>query len=191
MLFEPAAEPGIAGVVGSLAGPSGIVISLAGPSGGSLAGPSGGYLAGPSGSLCSRPGDRLSPSVLWQQSHLGGAVARAVVGSRSLPSPPAPSRSSSRSSSSSSYGGIRLPLGCDLVVEPVEVLGGGAVDVEPPVTDEVLLLEEGAVGAEEGVLGQAAAPVPGADVEGLALGLGVPVVTAVNLPVAHKGALRG
>ena len=33
-------------------------------------------------------------------------------------------------------------------------LGGGAVDVEPPVTDEIVLVEEGAVGTEEAVLGQ-------------------------------------
>ena len=33
-------------------------------------------------------------------------------------------------------------------------LGGGAVEVEPPVADEVVLVEEGAVGTEEAVLGQ-------------------------------------
>ena len=33
----------------------------------------------------------------------------------------------------------------------VWLLYQGAVDVEPPVTDEVLLVEEGSVGAEEGI----------------------------------------
>ena len=33
-------------------------------------------------------------------------------------------------------------------------LGGGAVEVEPPVADEVVLVEEGSVGTEEAVLGQ-------------------------------------
>ena len=39
----------------------------------------------------------------------------------------------------------------DLLVEVVVVLGEGAVNVEPPVADEVLLVEDGSVGAEEGV----------------------------------------
>ncbi len=37
------------------------------------------------------------------------------------------------------------------LVEAVEVLAGGAVHVVPPVADEVLLVEDGAVRAEEGV----------------------------------------
>ena len=73
--------------------------------------------------------------------------------------------------------GQGVPLGGDLVVEAVEVLGGGAVEVEPPVADEVVLVEESSVGAEEAVLGEAASSVGGADVESLALGLGVRVVT--------------
>ena len=64
-----------------------------------------------------------------------------------------------------------------LIIEAVEVLGGGAVEVEPPVADEVVLVEESSVGAEEAVLGEAASSVSGADVESLALGLGVRVVT--------------
>ena len=76
--------------------------------------------------------------------------------------------------------GQGVPLGGDLVVEAVEVLGGGAVEVEPPVADEVVLVEESSVGAEEAVLGEAASSVSGADVESLALGLGVGVVTWVK-----------
>ena len=37
----------------------------------------------------------------------------------------------------------------DLSVQVEEILGGGAVDVEPPVAHEDLLLEQGAVGAQE------------------------------------------
>ena len=33
-------------------------------------------------------------------------------------------------------------------------LGGGAVEVEPPIADEVVLVEEGSVGTEEAVLSQ-------------------------------------
>ena len=42
-----------------------------------------------------------------------------------------------------------------------------AVHVEPPVADEVLLVEQRAVGAQEAVLGQALAVQVGAHVEGL------------------------
>ena len=83
-----------------------------------------------------------------------------------------------------------LSLGCNLIVQRPEVLGGGAVHVEPPVADEVLLLEECAVGAEEGVLGEAGVAVVGADVESLALGLWVAIVTSVHLSVAGERSLR-
>ena len=52
----------------------------------------------------------------------------------------------------------------------------GTVHVEPPVADEVLLVEERAVGAEEAVLEQGVAAVRGADVEGLTVGICVRVV---------------
>lgn len=39
----------------------------------------------------------------------------------------------------------------DELVESVEAGSGGAVEVVPPVADEVLLVEHGAVGAEEAV----------------------------------------
>ena len=51
-------------------------------------------------------------------------------------------------SSSTSDGGR---LGSYLVVEGVESLSQGAVHVEPPVADEVLLVEQRAIGAEEAV----------------------------------------
>ena len=70
-----------------------------------------------------------------------------------------------------------VPLRCDLVVEGVELLGGGAVEVEPPVADEVVLVEEGPVGAEEAVLGEPTGAIGRADVERLALSLRVRVVT--------------
>ena len=72
--------------------------------------------------------------------------------------------------------GSGLSLSGEVVVEAVETLGLGAVEVEPPVADEVVLVEDGSVGAEEAVLGQTTGAVSGADVEDLALGLGVGVV---------------
>ena len=64
-----------------------------------------------------------------------------------------------------------------LIIEAVEFLGGRAVEVEPPVADEVLLVEDGAVGAEEGLRAQAAKAVGDAHVEDLAVGRRVRVVT--------------
>ena len=58
----------------------------------------------------------------------------------------------------------------------------GAVNIEPPVTDEVLLVEEGSVGAEVRVLDEVGVAEVRTDVESLALGLGVGVVT-LNLKI--------
>ena len=55
----------------------------------------------------------------------------------------------------------------DVLVQAVEALGQAAVHVEPPVADEVLLVEQRAVGTQEAVLGQALAVQVGAHVEGL------------------------
>ena len=51
-----------------------------------------------------------------------------------------------------------------------------AVHIEPPVADEVLLVEDGPVGAEEAVLGESAPTIVPAYVERLALRLRVGVV---------------
>ena len=68
-------------------------------------------------------------------------------------------------------------------------LGLGAVKVEPPVADEVVLVEDGSVGAQEAVLAQTTLGVGGANVEHLALGLRVGIVTAGNLAVARESGL--
>jgi len=52
-----------------------------------------------------------------------------------------------------------------------------AVEVEPPIADEVVLVEDGSVGAEEGLLAQTTVAISSADVEGLAFGIGVSVVS--------------
>ena len=87
----------------------------------------------------------------------------------------------------SSGGG--LSLSSEVVVQAVETLGLGTVEVEPPVADEVVLVEDGSVGTEEAVLGQTSGSVSSADVESLALSLGVSVVTSVNLAVTDEGGL--
>ena len=83
--------------------------------------------------------------------------------------------------------GVGLPVRGHLLVQRVEAASEAAVHVEPPVADEVLLGEQRAVGAEEAVLGEAAGAVPSADVECLALGLGVSVVASVCLSLAEEG----
>ena len=87
-----------------------------------------------------------------------------------------------------SRGRGRGGLGGVQLIEAVERLGWAAVDVEPPVADEVLLVEDGAVRAEEGVLVKAGLPlVVHADVERLAIRLGVGVVASWGQPVADEG----
>ena len=78
----------------------------------------------------------------------------------------------------------------NLLVERVEVLGLGAVHVEPPVADEVLLVEESPVGAEETVLGKVPLAEVDADVEGLTVGLRVSVVS-LDLVVADEAGVGG
>jgi len=73
-----------------------------------------------------------------------------------------------------------------LVVQGVESLGIGTVKVKPPIADEVVLVEDGSVGAEEGPLGPGAIPILGTDVEHLALGLGVGVVASNFLTLAGE-----
>ena len=58
-----------------------------------------------------------------------------------------------------------------------------------PVTDKVLLLEESSFGAGHGLLGEAAFPVVGADVENLTACLWVAVVTTLHPPVTRKEGL--
>merc|ERR1719341_80499 len=77
-----------------------------------------------------------------------------------------------------------------LVVEPVETLGRVAVEVEPPVADEVLLVEDGSVGAEHAVGLQTSEPVVRADMESLAFCGWVSVVTSLHLTVAAEASGR-
>jgi len=48
------------------------------------------------------------------------------------------------------------------------------------------LVEDGSVGAEERVLSQTSLAIGGTDVEDLALGIGVSVVTSINLTCARE-----
>ena len=54
---------------------------------------------------------------------------------------------------------VKLLVREELLVELVQLLGGAAVEVVPPVADEVQLAEEGAVGTEERVADVVAAHV--------------------------------
>ena len=85
---------------------------------------------------------------------------------------------------------VSVPLSSNLVIEDVKLLGQGAVHVEPPVADKELLVEQAAVGAEEAVLSEATVAVAAADVESLAIGLGVSIVSALDLAVTKEGCVR-
>ena len=61
-----------------------------------------------------------------------------------------------------------------------EVGGLGTIKVEPPIANEVILVEDGSVGAQEGVLGEGTIGTIGtssADMKDLTFGLGISVVT--------------
>ena len=73
--------------------------------------------------------------------------------------------------------GRRLGHHADLLVLGVELLGRRTVDLVPPDAREALLVEDGAVGAEEGQLDRIAARHGTAHVEGLAASLHVSIVT--------------
>ena len=85
---------------------------------------------------------------------------------------------------------IRFPLSCILIVDGIERLSERAVHIEPPVADEVLLLEDCSVGTEEAVLGQTSVAVITTDVEHLTLSLGVGIVTSLHQPIADEGGVR-
>ena len=70
-----------------------------------------------------------------------------------------------------------LSFGGNVFVEAVEAFGFSTVKVEPPITNEVSLVEDGTVGAQEGVLGKASGAIGGADMESLTFGLGISVVS--------------
>ena len=74
-------------------------------------------------------------------------------------------------------GGGGLTLGSDLIVQAVETFGLGTVKVEPPITDEVSLIENGTIGAQKGVFGKTTESVSGTNVESLAFGVGIGIVT--------------
>jgi hypothetical protein len=82
--------------------------------------------------------------------------------------------------------GDLVPLGLDLVVTSVQTFGLRAVKVEPPIADKVLLVEDGAVGAKERLAGESSVSGRDAHVEGLAVGLGVGVVSSFDLSIALK-----
>jgi len=71
----------------------------------------------------------------------------------------------SASSSSSTFSCGSSGGSSDISIQSVKRFSQTAVNIEPPVTDEVLLVEEGAIGAEEAVLGEAIIAVVGTDVE--------------------------
>ena len=60
---------------------------------------------------------------------------------------------------------------------PVKARGLVAVKVHPPDAGEDLLVEDGSVGAEEGVFAETTLAVRCADVEDLAFGLGIGIIT--------------
>ena len=76
---------------------------------------------------------------------------------------------------------IALSLSVNFQIPSIESLSKRTVHVEPPVADEVVLVEDGPVGAEEAVLGKAPLTIVSTDMECLALGLSISIVTPIHL----------
>ena len=91
---------------------------------------------------------------------------------------------------SSIIASIGLPLCSNLVIERVERLCQGAVNIEPPVANEILLVHQSPIGAEEAELVKAAVAVAAADVEGLALSLWASAVSALHLAITGETGVR-
>merc|ERR1711913_214993 len=85
--------------------------------------------------------------------------------------------------------GVSLTFSSDFIIKRVQTLGLSTVEVEPPVADEVVLIEDGSVGAEEAVLGQTSSSISCANMENLALSLGVSVISSIYLAITSKSGL--
>ena len=81
-------------------------------------------------------------------------------------------------------------LSCDLVVLGEQTFSFGAVKVEPPIADEVVLVEDGSIRAEETVLAETTLTVSSADMEHLAFSFRVSIITSINLTITGETRLR-
>jgi len=133
--------------------------------------------------------DIASRGTISGGSRVESAVLSTETAVLSAESAAGPTAGPASGSGSSACGRVGSLFSSNLFVEGVQGLSYGTVDVEPPVADKVLLLEQGAVRAEEAVLGEPTLSVIGADMEGLAVGLNISVVASINLTVAEEGSL--
>lgn len=86
-------------------------------------------------------------------------------------------------------GSCCFTLSGNVFIQRVETFGFWAVKVEPPITDEVFLVKDGSVGAEEGVFGKASKTIGCAYVECLAVSFGVGIVSSFYLAVTEEWGL--
>jgi hypothetical protein len=87
--------------------------------------------------------------------------------------------------------GCSLTLSSYVIVKAVQALSLSTVKVKPPIADEIVLVEDGAIGAQEAVLGESTLSVGSANVEHLALSLRVSIVASIHLTVANKTCFWG
>merc|ERR1712088_378791 len=90
-----------------------------------------------------------------------------------------------------SSGGGGFTFSSNIFVQRVESFSFRAVEVEPPIADEIFLVEDGSVGAKEGVFGKASKTISGTHVECLAVGFGVGIVSSFYLTVASERCFWG
>ena len=81
-------------------------------------------------------------------------------------------------------------LSSNFIIKRVEILSSGAVKIEPPVTDEIVLVEECTIRTEEAVLGQTSSSISCANMKCLAFILRVSIVTSINLTITDKSSKK-
>jgi len=74
-----------------------------------------------------------------------------------------------------------FPLCCNLSIQGIQPLGLRAVKIKPPVTNEILLVENCSIGTEERVFGETSLAITCANVKDLTLGIRVTVISPIHL----------
>ena len=72
---------------------------------------------------------------------------------------------------------ICLSLCCNVFIERIKGFCFGTIKIEPPITDEIILVEYSSIGAEERVLSKSSLTISSTDVKYLAVSFGISIVS--------------
>jgi len=74
----------------------------------------------------------------------------------------------------------------DIFVQAVKTLSLSTVKVKPPITDEVCLVKDGSIGAQERIFRKTTLAISCAHMESLAFSLSISIVSTLNLSFTAK-----